>query len=246
MSVRKPIALVLGLLIVLPALAARADEEVEIFNGKDLTGWTKKGGTANYKVEDGVIIGSSVPNTINTFLVTEKEYGDFVLELDFKIDDRTFNSGIQIRSDVRPEKGQERVYGYQIEIDPRVDRKWTGGVYYEAGGPHREKMWLNDLSENEAAREAFKLGDWNHIKIKAQGRRIQTWLNGVPAADYTDNDEKAFTPTGFIGLQVHQVGGTREPKVVSWKNIKLTTLDGSAAAANAPAAASSEAAAASE
>jgi hypothetical protein len=69
------------------------------------------------------------------------------------------------------------------------------------------------------------LGEWNHFKIVANGRRIQTWLNGVPAADFTDDDDEAFAPSGFIALQVHGVGGDRETKEVRWKNIKLTVRE---------------------
>lgn len=207
-------------------LVATVDaQSVELFNGKDLSGWKRRGGAAKYSVEGGEIVGRSVPNTSNTFLTTEKEYGDFELELDFKIDDPEFNSGVQIRSHVRPEGNGERVYGYQVEIDPRKDRRWTAGIYFEAGDEHRKDGWLNDLSKNEAARNAFKLGEWNHLKIVARGPHIQTWLNGVPAADFTDTDAKAFTPRGFIGLQVHDVGTAAAPKEVRWRNIKFTELE---------------------
>ena len=205
--------------------SALADQMVELFNGKDLTGWTKRGGEATYAVEDNMIVGRSVPNTSNTFLTTDKEYGDFILELDFKISETDFNSGIQIRSHSRPQGDGERVYGYQVEIDPKPDRAWTAGIYYEGGDKNRKAGWLNDLSENEPARKAFRLGEWNHLRVVAKGNRIQTWLNGVPAADFTDNDEKAFSPTGFIALQVHGVGDKRETKEVRWKNIKLTVLE---------------------
>jgi 3-keto-disaccharide hydrolase len=223
--------MVCPLLLVLASTAA-ADRSVEIFDGHDLDGWTRRGGAANYAVENGEIVGRSVPNTGNTFLCTDQEFGDFELELDFKIDDTTFNSGVQIRSHSRTEGRGERVYGYQIEIDPRKDRKWSAGLYFEAGSEHRPAGWLNDLEKNEPAREAFKLGEWNHLRILAKGRHIQTWLNGVPAADYTDTDEQAFTPRGFIGLQVHSVGGAKEPKEVRWKNLKLTVLDGDDSTAN--------------
>jgi hypothetical protein len=218
-------------------LAVCADEPAQIFNGKDFTGWTKRGGKANYTVQDGEVVGRSVPNTVNTFMCTDKEYGDFELEYDFKINDTDFNSGVQIRSHFRPEGDHERVYGYQVEIDPKPDRAWTGGLYYEGGkldeAATKEKGknvwmraggWLDDLSDNEPARKAFKLGEWNHIKVVAKGRRIQTWINGVPAADYTDNDDRAFSPTGLIALQVHAVGDKSEPKEIRWKNIKLTEL----------------------
>jgi len=233
------IALVGLLLSVAPSMLV-ADQKVELFNGKDFHGWTKRGGNATYAVEDGEIVGRSAPNTTNTFLCTDKEYGDFELELDFKIDpkDNVFNSGVQIRSHSRPEKEQERVYGYQVEIDTKADRPWTGGIYFE-GGKLDEKAtkkkkksvwirpggWLNDLKENEAAQKERHLGEWNHLKILAKGHRIQTWVNGVPAADYTEKDEKAFSPKGFIGLQVHAVGKIADTKEIRFKNIKLTALD---------------------
>lgn len=209
----------------------RADELVEIFNGKDLSGWTKRGGDARYAVENGEIVGRSAPNTPNTFLTTDKEFGDFVLELDFKIHPEDFNSGVQIRSHARPEGDRERVYGYQVEIDTDPNRPWTGGIYFEGGSKDesgkwiRKAGWLNDLKKNEPAQKARRLGEWNHFKIIANGRRIQTWLNGVPAADFTENDDKAYAPSGFIALQVHGVGKDRETKEVRWKNINLTVRD---------------------
>ena len=208
-----------------PLPSVYAETTVELFNGKDLSGWTKRGGEATYAVEDGAIVGRSVPHTPNTFLCTDREYANFILELDFTIEDTDFNSGVQIRSHSREDNDAERVYGYQVEIDPKPNRSWTGGIYFEGGGPHRKAGWLHDLSENERARKAFRLGKWNHLKVKAQDRRIQTWLNGVPAADFTDDDEKAFTPSGFIALQVHGVGDARDTKEVRWKNIRLTVLE---------------------
>lgn len=209
--------------------ASRADREVKIFNGKDLKGWTKRGGAATYRVEDGAIVGRSAPNTSNTFLCTNEEFGDFTLELDFKMDSKNkFNSGVQIRSHARPEGDRERVYGYQVEMDTDPDRAWTGGIYFEGGSKNkqgewiREGGWLNELGENKQAQKARKLDDWNHFKIVCRGRTIKTWLNGVPAANFTDDEDKAFAPTGFIALQVHGVGDLKEPHEVRWKNIKLT------------------------
>ncbi|MEX0643282.1 MAG: DUF1080 domain-containing protein [Pirellulales bacterium] len=227
MLTRSKATVLFTLLTTLASIApASADQEVELFNGKDFTGWTKRGGAATYRIEDGVIIGRSAPNTSNTFMTTDQEYGDFILELDFKIDNKDgFNSGVQIRSHKRLEKNSERVFGYQVEIDTQENRPWTGGIYFEGGSKERKAGWLNDLSKNEAAQKARKLGDWNHFKIMAKGNRIQTWLNGVPAADFTDTDENAFSPSGLIALQVHAVGGKRDPLEVRWKNIKLTVLE---------------------
>lgn len=105
------------------------EEEIKLFNGKDLSSWTKRGGAATYAVDKGEIVGRSAPNTTNTFLCTDKEFSDFELNFDFKIEDVDFNSGVQLRSHARPEADQERVYGYQYEIDPKP-RAWTGGIYF--------------------------------------------------------------------------------------------------------------------
>ncbi len=224
---------IIGFILMVCPTVVRADHKVELFNGKDLSGWTKRGGNGSYKVEDGEIVGRSAPNTTNTFLCTDKEFGDFELELDFKIDPKQniFNSGVQIRSHSRKEGDQQRVYGYQVEIDTKIDRPWTGGIYFEGGSKDedgkwiRKGSWLNDLTKNEAAQKERHLGKWNHLKIVAKGHRIQTWTNGVTAADYTEKDEKAFSPKGFIALQVHAVGKLTDSREVRFKNIKLTTLD---------------------
>jgi hypothetical protein len=236
---------VVGFIVVLTPVSLFAGKAVEIFNGKDLKGWTTRGGNATYAVEHGEIVGRSAPNTTNTFLCTDKEFGDFELELDFKIDPsgNKANSGVQIRSHSRPEtdkygKKTTRVYGYQVEIDTKADRPWTGGIYFE-GGKLDEKAtkkkkknvwirpggWLNDLTKNEAAQKERHLGEWNHLKIVAKGHHIWTWLNGVAAADFTEKDEKAFSPKGFIALQVHAVGELKDTKEVRFKNLKLRELE---------------------
>lgn len=208
-------------------LICGADDTVPLFDGKSLKGWVQHGGKARYHVEDGQIVGTSVPATGNSFLCTEKNYSDFVLELDFKVDP-LLNSGVQIRSEVFDKEielevnGQkrvipaDRVHGYQVEIDPS-QRAWTGGIYDEA-----RRGWLNDLSNNEAARKAFKQNEWNHFRIECKGDSIKTWLNGVPAADLKDG----MTRSGLIALQVHGVGNdeTKVGKQVRWKNIRLKEL----------------------
>lgn len=196
-----------------------------LFDGKTLEGWTQKGGQAKYKVENGEIIGSSVPNTPNSFLCTNKEYSDFILEVEFKVDP-TLNSGVQFRSQVFDEAKEieaggkkikvaaGRVHGYQCEIDPS-DRAWSAGIYDEG-----RRGWLNDLKNNEAARKAFKQGDWNKFRIECRGDSIKTFLNGVPAADLKDG----LTPKGLIALQVHGVGKREEPLEVRWRNVRIQEL----------------------
>ena len=121
---------------------------------KHWNGWKKLGGTADYKVENGMIVGSTVVNSPNTFLCTEKEYGDFILELEVKIDDTTSNSGVQLRSHFNDtaNNGKGRVYGYQCELDPSA-RKWSGGLYDEG-----RRDWLYPMSLHPDAQNAFKVG----------------------------------------------------------------------------------------
>ena len=188
---------------------------VELFNGVDLDGWVPRGGKASYVAENGMIVGTTVPNTPNSFLCTENRYGDFELQLQFKVHP-DLNSGVQIRSNSLEDYQQGRVHGYQVEIDPS-HRAWSGGIYDEA-----RRGWLADLKDNAAARYAFKQGDWNHFRILAEGNSISTWINGVPAAHLLDD----MTAEGFVALQVHGVGGRRDPITVSWKEIRIRELGG--------------------
>ncbi len=207
-------ALALILMLGGPALGAEKETGfVPLFNGKTLEGWKQRGGKAQYSVVDGVIVGSSVPNTSNSFLCTEKNYGDFILELEF-LDDEGLNSGVQIRSNSIPSYRKGQVHGYQVEIDPSA-RAWSGGIYDEG-----RRGWLADLKNNEAARKAFKHNQWNQFRIQCVGDSIQTWINGVPAADLKDS----MTKTGFIALQVHGVGKRVEPLKIRFRNIRLKDL----------------------
>ncbi len=217
----------LGLLAA-PSFAADNEGLKPLFDGKSLDAFTQHGGKAKYTVEDGVIVGTSVPSTPNSFLCTNKQYGDFILELEFQVDP-PLNSGVQIRSEVfdEPKEVQAgdktikipagRVHGYQVEIDPS-SRAWTGGIYDEG-----RRGWLNNLAQNPAAQKAFKQNEWNHFRVECRGDSIKTWLNGVPAADLKDS----LTPRGFIALQVHGVGNdaSKVGKQVRWKNLKIKELD---------------------
>ncbi|MBS3772194.1 MAG: DUF1080 domain-containing protein [Bacteroidales bacterium] len=185
-----------------------------LYNEENLDQWVQLNGEANYYEEDGTIIGETVLNTPNSFLCTKEQYGDFILKVDFKVDDG-LNSGIQIRSNSIPEYKDNRVHGYQVEIDPS-DRAWSAGVYDEA-----RRGWLYNLEDNSKAREAFKNEEWNTYRIEALGDTIQTWINGVPAANLVDN----MTSEGFIGLQVHSVGDDEEKEGlrVRWRDMKILT-----------------------
>jgi hypothetical protein len=181
-----------------------------LIKGNTLEGWNIKGGKATYDVKDGVVTGTTVSNTPNTFLTTNKMYGDFILEIDFKVNPH-MNSGIQFRSNSLPEYKKGRVHGYQAEIDPS-ERAWSGGIFDEA-----RRGWLNDLEDNTEAKKAFKQNEWNTYRIEAIGDTLKTWVNGVPASHLVDKE----TASGFIGLQVHSIGKGKPGSQISWKNIRI-------------------------
>ncbi|MDH5608284.1 MAG: DUF1080 domain-containing protein, partial [Cyclobacteriaceae bacterium] len=186
---------------------------VSLFNGKDLTGWEQKGGVARYTIEDGAIVGTTVPASPNTFLCTKEKYGDFILEFDVKLDG-PINSGVQFRSNNFKEYDHGRVHGYQCELDPS-DRSWTGGIYDEA-----RRGWLYPLNEDEKARAAYKHLEWNKIRIEAIGDSMKIWVNDIPTAHLIDDR----TPSGYIALQVHSISVPEEDnKHIMWRNIRIIT-----------------------
>lgn len=186
-----------------------------LFNGKDLSGWKLLNGKAKYVVEDGMIVGISTMGEPNSFLCTEKMYGDFILELDMKCT-IGLNSGIQIRSNSLADYKKGRVHGYQVECDTSADRRWSNGIYDEA-----RRGWLYPMDLNPTGQDAHKNGVWNSIRIEAIGDNIRTFVNGVPCADLVDDT----TAKGFIALQVHGIGKKKEldGQKIWWKNIRITT-----------------------
>ncbi|MBN2639542.1 MAG: DUF1080 domain-containing protein [Bacteroidales bacterium] len=186
---------------------------VNLFNGKNLKGWKVLNGDAEYFVQDGAIVGTSKLNTPNTFLSTEKHFDDFILELEFRVEEG-LNSGIQFRSNSIKEYKNGRVHGYQYEIDPSP-RGWSGGIYDEG-----RRGWIYPMDKNPEAKTAFKANDWNKVRIEAIGTNLRTWLNGTPVANVLDNQ----TSSGFIGLQVHNIQKPEQVgKTVQWKNIRICT-----------------------
>lgn len=210
-------AVVLGCIATSSLFAQKAETGwTSLFDGKTLNGWKALAGKATYAVEDGVIVGTTVANSPNTFLATEKEYGDFILEVDVKLESGEGNSGVQTRSHYNPEgkNGQGLVYGRQVELDPS-SRKWSGGIYDEG-----RRLWLYPLTLNAKAQDAYKPDDFNHFRIECIGKEMRTWLNGVPVAYLVDTiDQK-----GFIALQVHSVN---KPELVGkkvwFKDIRIKT-----------------------
>lgn len=189
---------------------------IPLIKDNSLEGWTKVAGAAAFTIDDGVIIGTAVANTPNTFLISDQQYDDFILELEIKVEHESSNSGVMVRGQYDPngKDGQGRVYGYQVELDP-LERAWSAGIYDEA-----RRGWLYPLTLNPEARGAYKANDFNHYRIEAIGNEIKTWLNGQEVAYLVDD----IDARGMIGLQVHSI---RNPEDAGHKtyfrNIKVQT-----------------------
>lgn len=206
-----PITFIFCLLI--STVPAQNDGWQSLFNGQDLSGWQKRNGEAEYHIEGNAIVGVSKMDTPNTFLCTEKSYGDFIFETEVWVDP-TLNSGIQFRSLSKANYRDGRVHGYQAEIDPSP-RAYSGGIYDEA-----RRGWLYPLSLNPTGQKAFVNGAWNKYRIEAIGNHISVWVNGINTANIVDD----MTGTGFIALQVHSIGDkAQEGKMVKWRNIRIKT-----------------------
>ncbi len=228
-----------GLIALLVVLASfsfarerQKDEWTSLFDGKTLNGWSVHSGFAKYHIEDDAIVGTTVKGSPNTFLCTDREYGDFILEFEVSLDPR-LNSGVQIRSKIAKEEkvfvfsGRDgkprrrkvppgRVYGYQVEIATEK-RGSSGSIYDEA----RRAFMLASTTSETAAGKAFKDGQWNKFRIECEGDRIRTWVNDVPCVDLRDG----MTSRGIIGLQVHGVGKDATAYQVRWRNIRIQAED---------------------
>ena len=191
-----------------------------LFDGKTLNGWKLMTGKAEYKVEDGIIVGTTVMNSPNSFLVCEKKFaGDFILELEAMITDTASNSGIQFKSnfDSTGNKGQGKVFGYQFEIDPS-SRKWSGGLYDEG-----RREWLYPGSLNSKAQTILSPNVFHKIRIECIGNTIKTWLNGSAIAYVVDTLTKN---EGLIALQVHAINNEKSKGIkLCWKNIRINTTN---------------------
>lgn len=186
-----------------------------LFEDTDESDWLIRGGRATYERKDGVLVGTSVPNSPNTFYTTKKTYADFELIYEFRVHPE-LNSGVQIRSAIMGgvHNRDGNLQGYQIEIDP-APRAYSAGIYDE-----RRRGWLHPLHTTPSPRRAFRQGEWNTVRVVAHGDTIRTWINGVPSAEIFD----AMTPEGHIGFQVHDVGGRQDPMTVEFRNARIREL----------------------
>lgn len=201
------------LFISILSAAQKKDGWTNLFNGKDLAGWKQLNGKAPFEFKDGVLTGTSVVNEPNSFLASEKIYGDFIMEFEFKVDN-DLNSGIQFRSESKADYKNGRVHGYQFEIDPSA-RAWSGGIYDEA-----RRDWLYTIEYNTSAKPAFKKGEWNKGRIECIGSVVRTFVNGVPTSHLIDD----VAPKGFIAFQVHSIDKPEfAGKQIQWRNARIQT-----------------------
>jgi len=220
--------IIVGLVFILtlPLVGSADDGWKSLFDGKSLAGWTQKNGTAKYTVVDGTIHGETNEGSPNSFLCSDKLYGDFELEFEVKVHN-DLNSGVQIRSKTKQEASGKkkndavgRVYGPQCEIEASGEKGAEAGyIYGEATG----RGWLT-TEDRLIPHKQMKDGQWNKFRIVAKGPRIQTWINGQVIEDLTDEAIYETHPKGFIGLQVHGVKTGTGPYDVSWRNIRIKEL----------------------
>ena len=218
------------LLLTVSCVSNSQEKWITLFDGETLDGWSVHSGFASYKVEDGCIVGTATKGSPNSFLCTDREYGNFILEFEVLLEDDELNSGVQFRSQIAPQElvfwfrndqgsyqkvtiPADRVYGYQVEI---AAGSGSGGVYDEA---RRAMMpWWPEEGSKES--KVFQKKEWNAFRIECKGDAIKTIVNGVLVSDFRDG----LTDKGIIGLQVHDVGDNPTPYQVRWKNIRLLPL----------------------
>ena len=203
--------------------AAVEEGFVSIFNGKDFTGW--EGDQTVFRIEDGAIVGGSLKKPLdrNEFFCTKKQYANFELRFEAKVIGQEgsgkawdgANAGVQFRSLRIPNHNE--VSGYQADMAVETNRNVWGSLYDEA---RRNEMLA--LGDQDVIKEVFKPREWNDFTIRAEGKRIQLWVNGRQTVDYTET-EPGIPITGIIGLQIH--GGP--PSEAWYRNLRIKELPNS-------------------
>ena len=183
-----------------------------LFNGKDLSGWTPKGGTHKFEVVDGNIVGTCVPGSESTYLSTDRDdFKDFLFTCDIKweVDG---NTGVMFRAKIKEQGNRLVVFGPQAEMEGfSKDRGWSGGIYGQSCGGYFYPLWLK---AHQDVRGALNKDDWNRITVSAMGDVVKTWVNGIPAANWIGD---GTYDQGFFGLQIHK----GEKGKVHFRNIRV-------------------------
>jgi hypothetical protein len=181
---------------------------VRLLPYQGMEGWKIVGGKAVIE-RDGDTLHGHGSSGRNTFLMSDRVFGDFIMEGEIKIN-AGGNSGWQIRShQPKPGNRDSGIRGYQIEVDS-TQRRWSGGFYDEL-----RRGWIHPFEDDQAARQAFKTDEWNHYRIECQGPHVRTWVNGIACADVIDFADL----TGVIAFQVHS--GKCD---VRWRNLRILDM----------------------
>ena len=189
--------------IVIPITIGTSFAQAKLFNGKDLSGW-KVHGTEKWFVENGELVCESGPDKQYGYLVSDKEFKNFELKVEFK-QESNGNSGVFFHCSIEGTK----ISGWQAEVAPL--NKSTGGIYESYG-----RGWL---IKPEAAKEKFlKEGEWNTMVVRMEGNTVKTWLNGEQMIVL--EDEKIGSAVGKIALQIHDGGGVK----VRWRKVEIKEL----------------------
>jgi hypothetical protein len=175
----------------------------QLLNGKDLSGWTIHG-TEKWYIDNGELVCESGPDKQYGYLSTNKEYKNFILNLNFKLE-ANGNSGVFIRSSIDGTK----ISGWQVEVAPFGNH--TGGIYESYG-----RGWL--IKPNPEHEKYLDSTGWNHMEIEVRDDLVTSWLNGHMMVQL--KDEKIGAGHGFIALQIHDGGGIK----VRWNDIRIKEL----------------------
>jgi hypothetical protein len=190
---------------------------ISLFDGVSLKNWKIINRTEGVAIQNNTLICHMVANTSeHSFVCTEEKFSDFILEMDCKLEG-DFHTGILFRCIDAPVDAKVRLYGYQVKIDP-TPRKWTGGIFDDFGDCWK---WLYDLSQDERAREAFKMNQWNTFRIEAIGAQSKVWINNIPVCNMI-HEKYAH---GYIALKMHSLNDNpeKEKVLVHFKNIRIIT-----------------------
>ena len=179
-------------------------QKIDLFNGKDLEGWSIYG-TEKWYVENGLLVSESGPDAEYGYLGTSETFKNFELTVEFK-QEADGNSGVFFRSSIEGTK----ITGWQAEVAPPGSN--TGGIYESYG-----RGWL--IKPDPEKDKALKFGDWNKMKIRVADGTVTTWLNGTKMI--TLNDDKIGEADGIIALQIHSGGGIK----VYWRNVSIEKLN---------------------
>jgi hypothetical protein len=202
-----------------------------LFDGKTLNGWAVLDKPANVKIADSSMVLKMTPYTSrHAFVRTNKKYKNFIFEVEYKRD-LTLDSGVLFRGIDAPDTAFSALFGYMVKIDPQPTRLWTGGIFIDFGNGYQ---WLKPLEGDDNARKAEKKGgEWNTLRIEAQGQNLKVWLNGVPTVNLLDDK---YTEEGYIAFKIHYLQKEVEKSnlAIAFRQPKIITKNLSKYAQNMP------------